>query len=133
MKNFWAVQKMIWTTVLSVVMFSLNGCVYLVVGGVGALGGYVVSPDTVEGTIVTKNYDEVWTTSVEILSNMGMIEEKNEFGGVITARIQGARVQVNVFRIGNRAAKLTVKSRKMMFPKIKVSQDVYVRIAGALG
>ncbi len=35
--------------VLLAAILSSGGCIYLVVGGIGALGGYVVSPDTVEG------------------------------------------------------------------------------------
>ena len=43
-------------------IFSAQGCVYLVVGSVGAIGGYVVSPDTVEGT-VERDFQEVWDSS----------------------------------------------------------------------
>ncbi|MEW5895156.1 MAG: DUF3568 family protein [Candidatus Omnitrophota bacterium] len=132
MRKFWAVQKMLWTAILSLFMCSLNGCVYLVVGGVGALGGYVVSPDTVEGTIVEKDYEDVWSAASEVLSNSGMVEEENELNGTIIARVQGARVHVSVFRVGTNTAKLSVKARKSILPKIMIAQDVYVKIVEAI-
>ena len=132
MKEFWARQTMMWTVTLSLLVFLLNGCVYLVVGGVGALGVYVVSPDTVEGTVVDRSYDTVWDTSVKVLSQAGMLEERNEIGGVLTARVLGSRVQVTLFRVGGDAVKLSVKARRAVFPKIKTAQDVYVKIVSAL-
>ena len=56
---------------------SLSGCIYLVVGGIGAVGGYVVSPDTVEG-ITENDTAMVWDTAIEVISIMGLIEEENE-------------------------------------------------------
>ena len=43
-----ALKKLLLVLFLSFTLCT-SGCVYLVVGGIGALGGYVVSPDTVEG------------------------------------------------------------------------------------
>ncbi len=107
---------------------SLSGCVYLVVGSVGALGGYVVSPDTVEGVLTGSDYQEVWDAAVETVGVMGIIKERNDAAGMILANIQGTNVTVTVLRMSDAAVKLTVKSRKAFLPKIKVSQDVYMKI-----
>ena len=46
------IRKKLLTNTLLVTLVSLgSGCVYVIVGSLGALGGYVVSPDTVEGLI----------------------------------------------------------------------------------
>ena len=107
---------------------SLSGCVYLVVGSVGALGGYVVSPDTVEGILTGSAYEDVWDAAIETVSVMGIIKERNDAAGMIISNIQGTSVTITVLRMSDAAVKLTVKSRKAFLPKIKVSQDVYMKI-----
>ena len=105
----------------------LSGCVYLVIGGVGALGGYVVSPDTVEG-ITDADETAVWDAALEVLSVMGIIEEQNETGGMIIAKIQKTRVTVTIQTINPTTTKLTIKARRAFIPKIQIAQDVFVKI-----
>ena len=105
----------------------LGGCVYLAIGGVGALGGYIVSPDTVEG-LAESGTAQVFDTAVEIVSIMGLVESKNEAGGVIKARINGASVTVVIMEMSSSSAKLSVKVRKHYLPKISLAQDVFVKI-----
>lgn len=113
-------------------VFSLTGCVYMIIGGVGALGGYVVSPDTVEGILTDKEQDDVWQAAVDVISIMGIINERSEPGGVIVAKIQNAKVQVTIFQMSKSTVRLTVKARKTFFPKIRIAQDVYVKIVNEL-
>lgn len=105
----------------------LNGCIYLAIGGVGALGGYIVSPDTVEG-LAESDTGQVWDTAVEVVSIMGLVESKNEAGGVLKARISGAGVTVVIMKMSSSAVKLSVKARKHYLPKISLAQDVFVKI-----
>lgn len=106
----------------------LSGCVYLVVGSVGALGGYVVSPDTVEGTLTNKTFDEVWKAAVEVISLMGVIREQEKFSGIMLAEVQGTKVTIRVSSTGQGATNLSVKARKAFLPKIKVAQDIYIKV-----
>ena len=115
----------------TLILFS-HGCVYVVVGTVGALGGYVVSPDTVEGVLTGKNSEEVWDASLQVISNMGLIREKNESGGVLLASVSGTKVTVTITSLSKTTAKLSVKARKAFLPRIKTAQDVYIRIERAL-
>lgn len=132
MEKFLVKQKATWMLILSMLILPLNGCVYVVVGGVGALGGYVASPDTVEGTIVDRDYGSVWTTAVDVLSQMGMLELQNKASGILEARLQGTKVKITVFRVGTNAIKITVKARRVFFPKIKTAQEIYVKVVTAL-
>ncbi|OGX28023.1 MAG: hypothetical protein A2787_01470 [Omnitrophica WOR_2 bacterium RIFCSPHIGHO2_01_FULL_48_9] len=125
MKSLLQRAKILFTVFLLV--FSLSGCIYLVVGGLGALGGYVVSPDTVEG-ISSYDETELWDAAEEVLAIMGTISESKEAGGLIIARLNGVKVTVNITAINSKANKLTVKARKGIFPKIAVAQDVYTKI-----
>ena len=110
----------------------LNGCVYLIIGGVGAVGGYVISPDTVEGLIADKDFEEVWSAAVEVIAIMGIIDEQNRAGGMILARVQGAKVTVTMVSLGSSTVKLTIKARTAFLPKVKVAQEVYLKIGRQL-
>ena len=105
----------------------LSGCVYLAIGGVGALGGYMISPDTVEG-LAESDTGQVFDTAVEVVSIMGLVEEKNEAGGVIKAKINGASVTVVISEMSTSSVKLSVKARKYYLPKSSLAQDVFVKI-----
>ena len=109
-------------------MLSLSGCVYLIVGGVGVLGGYIVSPDTVEGILVDKSQDQVMDAAVEIVSVMGIISERSDKSGILIARVNGAKVTMTITAISQSAVKLNIKARKGVFPKIKLSQDIYTKV-----
>jgi len=74
-------------------LFAMSGCIYLVVGGIGAVGGYIVSPDTVEG-ITDNEIAIVWDTAIETLSVMGLIDEEDEASGMILASVHGARITI---------------------------------------
>ncbi|MGE0268564.1 MAG: hypothetical protein AB7S78_08940 [Candidatus Omnitrophota bacterium] len=113
------------------VLFSLSGCVYLVVGGIGALGGYVVSPDTVEG-ITTNDQTTVWDTSLEIVSIMGTVQESSEDAGIILANIDRAKVRVTIQSMDGGTCRISVKARKFLFPKISTAQNVFVKIMSTL-
>ena len=113
------------------ILLSLAGCVYLVVGGVGALGGYIVSPDTVEG-IASSDQAKVWDTAKEIISVMGTINEELEESGIIIGKVSSAKVTVTISPINKSSVKLTVKARKTFLPKISVAQDVFVKIMSRL-
>ncbi len=115
---------------LTLVLFLLtgSGCFYLVIGGVGALGGYAISPDTVEGMVGGYSTQDVWQAAVDTVSIMGLIEEKNEIAGVVVAKVSGAHITVTVAEPVVDTVKLRVKARRGMMPKIKLAQDIYTKI-----
>ena len=105
----------------------LSGCVYLVVGGIGALGGYVVSPDTVEGT-TNHSFAEVWDAASDIVPVMGRLIQESEKEGKMKAIINNSKVTVSIVQYTPNMAKLSVKARKSFFPNITTAQDVYIKI-----
>ncbi len=121
-------------TLLSVTLaFGASGCAApLLIGlGVGVVGGYVVSPDTVEGSL---NYSmgETWDAAKEITQIMGQVVEENEAAGQIVITIGGARVTVTLYNVSSSTTRLSVKARKSFMPKIDVAQDVYTKIVNSL-
>ncbi|MBF0619532.1 MAG: hypothetical protein HQL19_05135 [Candidatus Omnitrophica bacterium] len=114
-----------------ILAFGASGCVYLVVGAVGVVGGYVVSPDTVEGT-TARAIEEVWDSTKEICGIMGKIVEELPSGNQLVATINGSQVTVSLIAVNASTTKLTVKARKAFMPKIDVAQDVYSKIVNKM-
>lgn len=126
MKKFWGRKIALWSLCLTL-LSPLSGCIYLVAGGIGALGGYVISPDTVEG-YVGKDAVDVWRAAVEIVSIMGTIQEENQDSGLLRARIVNTEVTVLVYEMSPTTTRMMVKARKYHLPRIKTAQDVYTKI-----
>ncbi len=120
-------QKFLLTCLCLSLAFTASGCVYLVIGSFGALGGYVVSPDTVEG-ITSNDKESLWDASINVVSIMGLIEEKQSSAGIIIAKINGAKVTITIMPLNQSNVRLTVKARKAFLPKISIAQDVFVKV-----
>lgn len=120
-------QKFVLTCLCLSLALTASGCVYLVIGTFGALGGYVVSPDTVEG-ITSNDKEALWDAAVNVVSIMGLIEEKQSSSGIIIAKINGARVTITIMPLNQSNVRLTVKARKAFLPKISIAQDVFVKV-----
>lgn len=123
-----SVKKILLSIALGLFLLTGSGCFYLVIGGVGALGGYAISPDTVEGMVGGYTTQDVWQAAVDTVSVMGLIEEKNEIAGVVVAKVSGSHITVTVAEPVVDTVKLRVKARRGMMPKIKLAQDIYTKI-----
>ncbi|MBF0388072.1 MAG: hypothetical protein HQL20_09520 [Candidatus Omnitrophica bacterium] len=110
---------------------SFSGCVYLAVGAIGVVGGYVVSPDTVEGT-TTHSTEECWDAAKQIATIMGQVIQESPNGSQLEATINGAKVTVTLSAVNVSTTKLSVKARKVFMPKIDVAQDVYAKIINSM-
>ena len=111
---------------------SFSGCVYLVIGSIGALGGYAISSDTVQGT-VERDSKEVFDAAVAVSNIMGRLTKENEDSGRVEAIINNARVSIGVAQFTPKLARLTIKARKSFFPNVATAQDVYIKIVSYLG
>jgi hypothetical protein len=108
-----------------------SGCVFLAIGAAGAVGGYAVSPDTVQGQ-VERSLDETWDASKEIVGIMGQIVQENQHGNQLIGMINGTQVTVTFVALNVSTTKLTVKARKSFMPKIDLAQDVYTKIVNSM-
>lgn len=110
---------------------TLNGCIFLVVGGVGALGGYAVSRDTFEG-VSSKGQEELESSAHKVLSIMGTITDEEPKEGEIEGIVDGTHVTVVITQINLTTCKLRVKARKDFLPRIGTAQEVYTKIMNQL-
>ena len=116
-----------WIALGLVFLLTSSGCIYAVAGGLGALGGYAVSPDTVERDSKL-DYDTLWDSAVEIVGIMGLIRTKDYKLGNIKASISGAAVTIDLAQISSSEVRMRIKARKNMLPNIKIAQDIFVKI-----
>ena len=108
-----------------------SGCVFLIIGGVGAVGGYAISRDTFEG-VSSKGQEELITAAHKVLAIMGTITEERPKEGEIMATVNGAHVTVAVIQINLTTSKLRVKARKDLLPCRSTAQEVYTKIMNML-
>ncbi|MDD5084427.1 MAG: DUF3568 family protein [Candidatus Omnitrophica bacterium] len=112
--------------------FVTTGCAVLLIGTGGAIGGYALSQDSAEG-YVDYPMDRVWNASREILKSKGAIVSENRADGKIEASVDEITVKVQIKELTSKTTKLKVSARKSLLPKVKVAQDIYVRIAKRVG
>jgi hypothetical protein len=125
-------RKTLMAMILAVALpLGFSGCGIVVVAGLGALGGYTVSRDTIEGA-TGYSEGELFETATEILSIMGQVDEKSKVDGRVLATVNGAKVTVTFIPVSKTTTTLRVKARRGMFPKIAVAQDVYMKIVRKL-
>ena len=108
-----------------------SGCVFIVVGAAGAVGGYAITQDTFQG-ISSKGQEELLTATHKVLSVMGTITDDRPKDGEIVAMIYGNHVTVDVIQINLTTSKLRVKARKLIFPRVGIAQEVYTKIMNQL-
>lgn len=127
MNQAWKKKNIFSLLVICVFCCCASGCIYVLAGGVGALGGYAISPDTVEGESES-SYDTAWDSATEVLGIMGTVNSKNYKLGTIDATVDGSKVTMDVSQVSSSDVRLRIKARKNMLPNIKVAQDVFVKV-----
>ena len=126
-------QRLIAALISLCVVTAVSGCVPLWVGAgvAGIVGGYSVSPDTVEGTS-SHSLEECWDASKEIATIMGQVVQEGAGGSQINAVINGAQVTIILSAVNVSVTKISVKARKSFMPKIDIAQDVYAKIINSM-
>ena len=104
-----------------------SGCVFIIVGSVGALGGYAVTRDTIQGEY-DANYSKAWRSSLDVCGILGRIVSKDTTKGIVDAEIENAKVRVEVTQLTPEAIRLKVKARKGIFPRLGIAEKVFVKI-----
>ncbi len=124
-------NKIRWISFALAGMLCLNGCVFLVAGGIGALGGYAISSDTVQGT-VERDFEDVWDSALSVANIMGKITKQSDAGGRLEAMINNSRVTITVTQFTKKLVRVSVKARKSFFPSISTAQDTYIKVISHL-
>ena len=115
----------------SICLISLSGCVALIIGGVGAVGGYAVTRDTIQGEYDAK-YSKAWIAASDVCSMLGTLSSKDKAKGTMEAFVERAKVKVDIIQLTPEAIRVKVKARKGLFPRLSVAEKVFVKIVQQL-
>ncbi|MEK7849967.1 MAG: DUF3568 family protein, partial [Candidatus Omnitrophota bacterium] len=81
--------------VLFAALLNLSGCVFIVAGTIGAVGGYAITRDTIQGEYDAK-FDDAWKSALETCNALGFITTKDTHRGTIEASVELAKVRVEI-------------------------------------
>ncbi len=110
------------------ILIGASGCVPLIIGGtLGAVGGYAVSKDTVQGE-TDKSYDSLWDAALTVSRIRGQIKVEDRIKGYIELTAESSKVYIKLIRITDATTRLRVQARKYHFPNMNLAQDIFIKI-----
>lgn len=109
-------------------LLAISGCAPLIIGSaVGALGGYAISRDTVQGETDIE-YDRLWNAVVTVARIKGIIKSEDYTQGYLTAETESSKVWVRLIRLTKATTRLRVSARKYHLPNLRLAEDLFVKI-----
>ena len=110
------------------IFVSILGCAPLIIGGaVGALGGYTVSRDTIQGE-TDKSYDALWEAALTVGKIRGEVKYEDKAKGYIELEVESSKVYIRLIRLTVTTTRLRVQARKYHLPNMSLAQDIFVKI-----
>lgn len=127
--SFGGVKKIIaFYFLIPFVFFNILGCAALIVGSaVGAIGGYAISKDAIQGE-TDKSYDTLWGAALTVSKIRGQIKYENETKGYIELEAESSKVFIRLIRLTAATTRLRVSARKYHFPNLSLAEDIFVKI-----
>lgn len=121
-------MKKIAAFLIPCILLSAMGCAPLIIGGaVGAVGGYAVSKDTIQGE-TDKNYDSLWEAALNVSKIRGEVKDEDKTKGYIDLEAESSKVYIRLIRLTAATTRLKVKARKYHFPNMALAQDMFTKI-----
>ncbi len=117
--------------VVALSLLFLGGCVFVVAGSIGAVGGYAITRDTIQGEYDAK-YAQAWKSALDVCSMLGTLSSKDQTKGVVESLIDRAKVRVEITQLTPEALRIKVKARKGIFPRLGTAEKVFVKIVQQL-
>ncbi|MFC1709701.1 DUF3568 family protein [Candidatus Omnitrophota bacterium] len=103
-----------------------SGCIFII-AGVGALGGYAISKDTIQGE-TDKTFANTWNSSLDVLNIMGLVHTEYKSKGKMEAKVGSSDVKVTIEEVTANSTRLRVSARKYLLPDIGLAQKIYIKI-----
>lgn len=122
MKKFLVIMLLVYNAITS------SGCVAFMVGGaVGALGGYAVSKDTVQGE-TDRPYELLWDSALRVGRIRGAIKQEDKQRGSIQLETDSSLVWIRLIRLTRATTRLRISARKYRLPNLRLAQELFVKI-----
>ncbi|MDD4894177.1 MAG: DUF3568 family protein [Candidatus Omnitrophica bacterium] len=113
---------------MPLIFIGISGCAPLIIGGaVGAVGGYAISKDTVQGE-TDRSYDSLWNAALTVSRIRGQIKFEDRTKGYIELTAESSKVYIRLIRVTEATTRLRVQARKYHFPNMNLAQDIFVKI-----
>jgi len=109
----------------------LSGCIYVIAGTVGALGGYAITKDTIQGDYDAK-FSNAWKAAIEVCGILGTEMVHDSTKGVVEAQVERAKVKVEITQLTPQSIRIKVKARKGLFPRLGTAENIFVKIVQQL-
>ena len=125
-------RKVLLAVLAAFVCFSLSGCAALLVGGAaGALGGYAISKDTVQGDS-DKLYESLWEAAAMVAKARGTIKQEDTQRGIIGLDTDSSKVYIRLIRLTRATTRVRVSARnRYHLPNLNLAEDMFVKIMEA--
>ena len=121
-------MKKILLFLIPCILVSILGCAPLIIGGaVGAVGGYAISKDTIQGE-TDKSYDSIWEAALTVSKIRGQIKYEDNTKGYIDLEAESSKVYIRLIRLTAATTRLRVSARKYHFPNMSLAQDIFTKI-----
>ncbi len=125
------IKKLVFVPLIFSCLLSLSGCFFLIASTVGAVGGYAITRDTIQGEYDV-SYKEIWRASLDVCDMLGTVSSRDSSTGVLEALVDKAKVKIEIVQITPEAVRLKVKARKGLFPRLGTAEKVFVKIVQQL-
>jgi len=108
---------------------NISGCAAVIVGSaVGAVGGYAVSRDTIQGDS-DKSYDNIWNAALDLAKIRGTMKEEDYVkGNIHFVALDSSLVWIRLIRMTRATTRLKVSARRFHLPNLDLAQELYTKI-----
>jgi hypothetical protein len=121
-------KNLVYLFIFMWMLINSYGCVPLVIGtAAGALGGYAVSKDTIQGE-TDKSYESLWNSALTVSRIRGSIKQENLKSGYIELWAGSSHVWINLVRLTRSTTRLRVSARRYHLPNMDLAQEIFVKI-----
>lgn len=109
-------------------LMNISGCAPLIIGSaVGALGGYAISRDTMQGETDIE-YDRLWNAMTTVARIRGTIKSEDYSKGYLNLEVESSKVWIRLIRLTKATTRLRISARKYRLPNFNLAQDIFVKI-----
>jgi hypothetical protein len=109
----------------------VSGCIVLIATSVGAIGGYAVTRDTIQGEYDVR-LNDAFRAAKEVCGMLGTVVADSASLGEVEATVDQARVTVTLVQLTREAVRIKVKARRGLFPRLGTAERVFAKIVSQL-
>jgi len=107
-----------------------GGCAAVLIG-TGAVAGYSLSKDSIEG-FDDHSFDAVWNQAITTMRQRGKVTSQDKGNGKFEGEVNGVTIKGQITRVTPKTVKIKISGRKALLPKVDVAQDIFLSITETL-